>query len=174
MKKFIGVIAIALALTIPNFGIAQAADVNVQGGGKVFVPKDFQEGVGIGVKANFPGVFGEEKLDLSTGIDLFPTEAELVDKDVTLAIIPLEAGYNFALSEKVTVKPIAGLDLITGSSGVDTTIGGHVGAEMEFETTIQDLSGYVGAKYLFADVDVNGVEHSLNGPVFDVGVKYRW
>lgn len=167
MKKLISLFGI-LAISVS----AMAADVNVQGGAKFYAPKDFDAGVGLSAKAVFPDVF-VENLDLGTGIEVYPTQSDKTKKDLDLVILPVEAGYRFKILENLTVKPVVGLDLITGSE-VDPGLGAHVGAELAVKTPIENLEGVASVGYQFGNVDVDNVKHDLSGVTAGAGVKYSW
>lgn len=169
MKK----IASLFAMFAMSVTLAYASDVYVQGNGTFFAPKDFDAGLGVTAKAVFPDVFAEN-VELATGLTIFPTSSDkLPNKDLDLFIVPVEAGYRFNIDEQLSVKPVAGVDLIT-SPEADTAVGGHVGVEFAYETPIEGLSAVAGVGYSFADVDVDGVKHDLDGPTASAGVTYKW
>lgn len=169
MKKLLSVLAVASLVLMP---VAYAADVQIEGGAKLFLPKDFDNGVGGEVKAVFPDVFAEN-VELSAGLVVFPTEAQKSDEDVDLVILPVEAGYKFDINETFSVKPVVGIDVYTGNK-VDETVGAHVGADLIIATPVENLTANIGINYYFAEVEVAGIDNSFNGPAVDFGVNYKF
>jgi hypothetical protein len=173
MKKLMSLMLVGLfAFAVTGFAAdavatAKNVKVSVEPNVDARLFNDFKTAAQFGVKANLeqlPVVPSE--VVVTTGLDFARTELKTNSaKTVDFYTVPLEVGYNYAVSKDFTVKPIVGLDFIASSSDnatIDNTVGEHLAVEASYLLR-ENVKVSAEAGYSFASVTVDGQKESLDG-----------